>query len=203
MTTLEKGIEIALDLRALISEKNSHRYMWALEAGVYKGDTLTTLAKAFKPAVNGITVAGFDSFEGLPEDWSKTVCKKGHFSTDGEVPQAPIEEGAFIFPGWFEDTLPGWVKENNFQNWPIALLHLDCDLYSSTKTVLSILNHLIVHGTVIVCDEWIYNQDPNCNDHEQKAFLEWLEAHDRRVIRIYHEDPDPCGPERALFLVTK
>jgi hypothetical protein len=51
---------------------------------------------------------------------------------------------------------------------PAAFIHIDCDLYSSTKAVLSGLSHRIVPGTVIVFDE--YFNYPNWQQHEFRAF---------------------------------
>jgi hypothetical protein len=57
------------------------------------------------------------------------------------------------------------------------LLHIDCDLYSSTRTVLEQLSSRIVAGTVIVLDEfWIVQEQ------EKRAFDEWLRTA-RRIAR--------------------
>ena len=55
---------------------------------------------------------------------------------------------------------------------PIALLHIDCDLYSSTDYVLSTLKPAIRSGTVIVFDE--YFNYPGWKQHEHKAFEEFI-----------------------------
>jgi anthranilate/para-aminobenzoate synthase component I len=47
----------------------------------------------------GRKVFGFDSFEGLPENWEGTVCDKGMFTTQGEI---PVIEGVKFYKGWFE-----------------------------------------------------------------------------------------------------
>ena len=55
---------------------------------------------------------------------------------------------------------------------PLSLVHIDCDLYSSTKTIFANLKDRIVPGTVIVFDEyWNY---PGWRDHEFRAFEELL-----------------------------
>ena len=59
----------------------------------------------------------------------------------------------------------------------IALLHVDCDLYSSTKTIFDNLHPYIKKGTIIVFDEWCYNANPKYDDHEQKAFYEYVDNH--------------------------
>ena len=49
---------------------------------------------------------GFDSFEGLPQDWLPHR-PRGYFSLHGEIP--PVDDGCVqFFKGWFEQTLPYW-----------------------------------------------------------------------------------------------
>jgi predicted O-methyltransferase YrrM len=142
------------------------KYPHILEFGVYSGKTISQI----RNNLNGnFAIYGFDSFEGVPEDWENTPCHKGFFSTGGVAPQLP--EDIKLFVGWFEDTIPEYLKIAK----PISLLHIDCDLYSSTKTVFDALHEYIKSGTIIVFDEWCYNQDPECNDHEQKAFYEYVD----------------------------
>jgi hypothetical protein len=73
--------------------------------------------------------------------------------------------------GWFDQTLPGFVKKHQD---PIALLHVDCDLYSSTVTILNNLKDQIVPGTVIVFDEYI--NYPGWQLDEFKAWQEHIKA---------------------------
>lgn len=177
-----------------------------LEFGVYRGDSLRKIAAYVKDhELQNVIVAGFDSFEGLPHDWENTVCKKGFFSTDGVIPEIP---GTAIYPGWFDATIPQYLQD--FPTTPIGLLHLDADLYSSTKTILWGLDHLIVPGTVIVCDEWTYNFAERRGDQEQRAFKEWLIACHRIAPQIDFRDwtfePNgnhDVGGERALFVVDR
>ncbi len=50
-------------------------------------------------------------------------------------------------------------------------MHVDCDIYSSTKTIFDLLASRIVAGTVIVFDE--YFNYPGWRHHEYKAFQEF------------------------------
>jgi hypothetical protein len=109
-----------------------------LEFGVYQGCTVTHLSRIFPKR----TIHGFDTFEGLPEDWN--FCKKGAFNLQGRLPRVP--HNVVLHKGLFKDTLPEWI-ENNQGN--ISFLNVDCDLYSSTCTVLSLLKERIVSGTVL------------------------------------------------------
>lgn len=116
-----------------------------MEFGVFRGESLRFLAKRFARDVHG-----FDSFEGLPEDWTY-FQKQGRFSLDGKISQFS-EKNIRIHKGWFEQTLPGFLD-----NHPGAasFIHVDCDIYSSTRTVLQRLAQRIVKGTVIVFDEYL------------------------------------------------
>ena len=142
-------------------------YKHVLEFGVFQGSSLSLIKNSLDDTYK---VYGFDSFEGLPEDWKNTICTKGFFSTDGKIPDIPNVK---FFKGWFDNTIHEYLKEAD----NIGLLHVDCDLYSSTKTIFDNLHNFIKRGTVIVFDEWVYNHNPDCNDHEQKAFYEYVKQY--------------------------
>jgi hypothetical protein len=133
----------------------------ALEFGVATGTTLKIIARGRE----GKDVYGFDSFEGLPEDW-RTGFPAGMFGVDG-LPDVP---GAQLLVGWFDDTLPGFLAEHE---GAVALLHVDCDLYSSTRTVLEQVGPRLRPGSVVVFDE--YFNFPGWQDHEHKAWREYVE----------------------------
>lgn len=141
-------------------------------------------------------VYAFDSFIGLPEDWVGTPCSKGTFSTGKKPPD--INNVNFVV-GWFEETLPEFVRTHKAE--PACLIHIDCDLYSSTKTVLGSVGEFITSGTVIVFNEWIYNHDYRCNDHEQKAFLEWSEENEVAFKIVKFKNETSCGDERKIVQI--
>ena len=134
------------------------------EFGVYKGESLTQIARYFPDR----TVHGFDSFAGLPESWSGTSKNAGAFDIGGAPPPVPVTNVEFHV-GFFDKTVPPF--EAGHQG-PFAFVHLDADLYSSTKTVMDTLFDWFVPGTVIVFDEYFgYHGWQN---HEHKAFMELL-----------------------------
>lgn len=135
------------------------------EFGVYKGTSVTQMATFFE----GRTVHGFDSFVGLPESWSGTSKGAGAFDIGGQPPKLPVTNVEFHV-GFFDKTVPTFAAE---QDGPFAFVHLDADLYSSTKTVMDCLYDWFVPGTVIVFDEYFgYHGWQN---HEHKAFMELLD----------------------------
>jgi hypothetical protein len=134
----------------------------ALEFGVYSGRTVNHIAKLLPQQ----RIYGFDSFEGLPETWRRGF-QKGAFA----VPKLPeVLDNVSLVKGWFDRTLPSFLDENGQQN--IALLHVDCDLYSSTQVIFQQLKNRIVPGTIIVFDEY-YNY-PGWEMNEFLAFKEFV-----------------------------
>ena len=134
-----------------------------LEFGVYTGGTIRFIASRLAKRV----IHGFDSFEGLPEAWGGFNLGRSTFDVRGKLPRVP--DNVRLHRGWFEDSLPPWLKDNS---GPVAFLHIDCDLYSSTQTIFNLLSDRIVPGTVILFDE--YFNFPNWENHEFKAFKEFV-----------------------------
>lgn len=163
-------------------------YNHVLEFGVYRGGTLRQLRNQLP---SNFQLYGFDSFLGLPENWTGTNFAKGHFSTQGQPPSIP---GVEFFVGLFKDTLPQYKLIAK----PIALLHIDCDLYSSTIEVLYELKDYILPGTVICFDEWYYNNNDieQNRQHEQKAFLEWA-----KEFGIKYEEFPVIERERKMLII--
>lgn len=148
-----------------------------LEFGVHSGTTIKKIRDTLDPSYE---IWGFDTFTGLPEDWVGTTLKKGCFDMGGKFPQIQITNGEIkLFKGLFSDTLPPLIDAGELQTRQIGLIHVDCDLYSSTKDIFNYIGEFIQVGTIIVFDEWHYNYDINCNDHEQKAFKEWINDNSR------------------------
>lgn len=137
--------------------------LW-LEFGVYKGKSIRKIA-ACAPDV----VYGFDSFEGLPDDWIMSY-RKGDFSLAGKMP-GDLPKNVRLIKGGFADSLPVFLSGHH---GPVAFLHIDCDLYQSTRTVLTLLCNRIEAGTVVLFDE--FHNFPGWRQHEYRAFTEFVEA---------------------------
>ncbi|WP_370946100.1 class I SAM-dependent methyltransferase [Amycolatopsis sp. cg5] len=133
----------------------------ALEFGVFQGTSLKLIAETRQTG----GVYGFDSFKGLPEQWGVDFAP-GHFAVD-ELPDVP---GAELVVGWFDETLPGFLDERQGH---VGLLHVDCDLYSSTKTVLELVGPRLRPGSIVVFDEF-FNY-PAWKDGEYRAWTEYVE----------------------------
>jgi predicted O-methyltransferase YrrM len=135
-----------------------------LEFGVATGRTLNHFARLLPEK----TVYGFDGFTGLPEDWTSRM-RKGFFARRS-LPW--VRKNCQLVVGWFSDTLPGFAKQHT---QPLALLHIDSDLYSSAVTILAELHQQIVPGTVIVFDEYI--NYPGWQLDEFRAWKEYVARH--------------------------
>jgi hypothetical protein len=175
------------------------------EFGVYQGRTINEIAEKL---INH-TIYGFDSFEGLPEAWDdgNMVYQKGGFTMNGRLPH--VRNNVQLFPGWFEDTVPKFY-DDVVKDSRMGLLHVDCDLYSSTKCVLETLEENIVPDeTIIVFDE-ILNY-PDAKHHELKAFSEMLSrkrwSFEPLAIRqdrhtVYMDSATLCNKELAVRIVN-
>ena len=133
-----------------------------MEFGVFTGRSIGVIAEAV-----GATVHGFDSFRGLPEDWIDGEAA-GSYDSQGQLPEVP--ETVELHVGLFDETLPPFLREHSE---PASFVHLDCDLYASTRSVLDILNRRLIPGTILVFDE--YFAYSGWRDHEFRAFQEYIE----------------------------
>jgi Macrocin-O-methyltransferase (TylF) len=136
-----------------------------LEFGVFSGGTIRQIARR-KPKVS---IHGFDSFEGLPEAWSGFNLGQRAFARANGLPRVPAN--VTLHKGWFNETIAGWTAKNP---GPVAFLHIDCDLYSSTVDIFAGLSDRLQPGTVIVFDE--YFNYPGWEQHEFKAWHELVAA---------------------------
>ena len=149
-------------LFAAIAEQVRDRRVLYLEFGVYRGASMRYWSRALKhPEAK---LHGFDSFEGLPEDFDVNgPYPKGKFSTTGAAPVIDDIRVQF-FKGWFDEVLPSYsVPEHD-----VLVITLDADLYSSTICVLKHLRPWIKPGT------FLYFDDLSRPDHEAKAFDEFM-----------------------------
>ena len=135
-----------------------------LEFGTYKGESINLCSKLM-PEVN---FYGFDTFEGLSESFS--IWKRGRFDIKGKLPK--VNKNVSLIKGYFNETLPKFLEEHKEK---AAFIHIDCDLYSSTKTIFDNIYDRIVPNTVIQFDEY-YNY-PCWRNHEFKAFQEFCKKY--------------------------
>ena len=136
-----------------------------LEFGVWKGRSINYFASKVSE-----TIYGFDSFEGLKEDWSGWGFAKGAFDLGGKLPK--VENNVILIKGWFDKTLPGFLAQHQ---QPVSLLHIDGDTYESAKVVLDLIGSRIMPGTVIIFDEYFGYRGWRMG--EFKAWKEFVDKH--------------------------
>lgn len=161
-----------------------------VECGVGRGVSLSSLYYA--AALFGLakTVYGFDSFAGFPdatvEDLSARVKVVGkspggwtntspelietYFALDGALDDSLLRQrppALKLIPGFFEDTLADNLPAK------IALLHVDCDMYSSTRTVLEHGLPRMSASGIIIFDEYHVEQWPGEKRAADEICAEW------------------------------
>ena len=156
---------------ARLDELGARRPGAVVECGVFSGRSVAKIAAAYADRA----VHGFDSFEGLPEAWERGDDRsfvKGRFDMGGRLPAVPAN--VELVPGWFDRTLPPFAEALAREGREVVFLHVDCDLYSSTKCVLGALAPVLADGALVVFDE-LFNYD-GFERHEARALHELLDG---------------------------
>lgn len=134
----------------------------AAEIGVYEGDS----AVLIKSELPDCTLHLFDTFNGMP----KSMISEGDYHRECDFKTTSVEKvkkrltGKYeIHAGVFPDTAAGLKPKLKF-------VHVDCDLYLSTKAALTWAWENLVPGGVIIDDD--YGFLPNA----KRAVTEFMEA---------------------------
>lgn len=138
------------------------RQVLYLEFGVARGASMRQWSKLLRNPRS--MLHGFDSFQGLPHDWTLEGHPRGYFSTGGEVPEIDDPRVRF-FVGQFEETLPHYA-------WPeheVLIVLMDADLYSSTSIALRYIRDRLRSGSYLYFDQFHHRCD------ELRAFAEFLD----------------------------
>ena len=156
-----------------------------VECGVYNGMSAASFAVALNHKKNNSRIWLFDSWEGFPQtndvkdgEVAPTLAGKIKGSLEGVKERMsntgfPIEDIIYR-KGWFIDTFKDPLPEK------ISLLHIDCDFYQSVLLSLKTFYHKVVHGGLIILDD--FGAFPGC----RVAFYEFCEENKiRPLIRSY------------------
>lgn len=149
-----------------------------LEFGVWYGRSINRLSSI----ASSQKWYGFDTFNGLPSDWYGTNLSAGSLTKSGKLPI--VNRNVELVVGLFEDTLEKFLlNEINSRRAKIAFIHVDCDVYPSTKFLLE----------KILCDGTLYPEDgilvlfdeffgyPGWEHGEYQAFTEVVSQLNLRV----------------------
>jgi hypothetical protein len=150
------GLSASL-LRAAMAEARQPGMV--LEFGVRRGTSIAVLAEDGQP------VHGFDSFEGLPDDWGGEG--RGVLTTGAQLPAVPAN--VTLHAGWFDDTLAPFLDDHRGL---LRLVNIDSDIYRSARLVLFALVPRMRPGTIVVFDEMIGNR--TWAEDEFKAWEEFV-----------------------------
>ena len=180
------------------------------EFGVQTGRTAAAITAAMKLVRASKNAHFFDSFEGLPEATSKVDLENVHVKTGvwgkgalkGITPHLLrqkcsrfiADESIKIYRGWFSSTLTQIPAGTTF-----CMLHVDCDLYSSTFEVLEFMvkTRSLSPGAIILFDDWQCNQASN--EHgERKAWRDLCGLYD-----IEYSDLGAYGWAGQKFIVHR
>ena len=124
----------------------------------------------------------FDSFRGLPKprtladehpEWREgilaTKLEEFHrICAQKGIPRADYT----VVPGFYEETLARMSPSEAPTD--LALAYVDCDLYTSTRTVLDFLKARLKHGMIVAFDDY-FCWSPTQISGERRALLEAVE----------------------------
>ncbi len=157
------------------------------EFGVAGGVSFLAFARCIRVMERGFDkkerrkLFGFDSFEGLPE--LSDLDKSAHV-TDREMRQGGFATPKWFQPlrdfvaddpscelvqGWFDKSVPVFLADRPHLSF--AMVHIDCDLYESTKTVLEQTWERVVPGGIVLFDELFHKDYPG----EARAYRDFFQ----------------------------
>jgi len=163
-------------------------------------------SKSWHPTKCTTRFFAFDSFKGLPG--IKGVdeggpFQKGDYCCEQEKFLSYLKSQSvdlcdvICVPGWYDKSLTEEVKtQHNLRQ--ARIIHIDCDLYESTRDVLAFCTSLIQEGTVLIFDDWFqYKGNPQLGEH--RAFNEWLGKNPEFQAIEFMREP----PFRNSFILTR
>ena len=155
-----------------------------LEFGVFNWSSLASMYHAVQESnVCSMRFFWLDAFEGLPpeSEWEDDgVWKKWFYTCSFDrmqecLKRKNIDSDSIIWiKWWYKDTLnDSTIKKFNIFN--PGIVFIDCDTYSSSKTVLDFIAPLVNTFTIVCLDDWKLNDLDIKWMGEYRAFNEFLE----------------------------
>jgi O-methyltransferase len=158
-------------LHILACAMNAFKPIDYLEFGVWKGESIRMWTRLNQNPDSRFV--GFDSFEGLPEDWTGELAK-GAFDLGG-VPPDIQDHRVQLVKGLFQDTLPAFLKDFSPRDESPLVIHIDADLYSSALYILTKMDDFIRPGTIVIFDDF------SSATHEFRAFKDYCQSYRRKL----------------------
>lgn len=165
-----------------------------MEFGCNEANTFRMAYRTFRHLFD-LQYVAFDSFEGLPEVEGidkMEVFHKGKLSFAEEkfiktVKKVGItDKQLIVVKGFYEDSLnEALIQRLNKKK--AAVIYVDCDLYTSTVSVLNFIKSFLQPGTIVVFDDW------NCfygdrDRGQKKAFFEFLDENPKLIFEDFVTD---------------
>jgi O-methyltransferase len=162
-----------------------------VEIGIYTGRSLAMISLAQEQYMKNCihtykmrNVIGIDSFQGLAENchprWNTGIFQTNHSNHPLiEKGESVTKEKVLEFFEFLKLPKPTIIckdiaKDSDSLTSPIALIHIDCDLYEPSLKILQESTPFLQNGSIIAFDDWFnFKADPNSG--EQRATKEWLE----------------------------
>ena len=132
-----------------------------VECGVGWGRSLLAFVACQRALGQERRIFGFDSFEGFPEPSAQDLpgkARRGHYKTSRDsvvrflvnsgLDQSFVDSHITLVSGFFADSM------RSYDAGPVALLHLDVDIYSSYKETLEFFYPRMAGGGIIAFDEY-------------------------------------------------
>ncbi len=145
-----------------------------VELGVYRGGSAIKLAEVAR--AQGRELYLFDTFQGIPFSDPIDAHKVGDFGdTDIDAVKRAIPDAVLV---------QGVFPESLIKMPPIAFVHVDADQYRSVKAACEIFPPQMVHGGVMLFDDYGCLEGATKAVHEHFSNIERT-AHGKAVVRIY------------------
>jgi O-methyltransferase len=169
-----------------------------LEFGVFNGNSIGSMFYARKIMnLKSMRLFGFDAFQGLPagsELEDDGVWKKGFYACSFEKTEECLSRRGILsteiewVKGWYNETLTDELALK-FSLRNFGIVFVDCDTYSSSKTVLDFIALHISQPLIICFDDWKLNDLDIKGMGEYKSFNEFLDNNPNilaKEIRSYN-----------------
>jgi O-methyltransferase len=178
----EAGLETLLCYRrlALLTAAAEHARDLTgdvIEFGTYRGGSAGVLAQVLNGSGKVLHVC--DSFEGLPAPSAQdNFHQRGDFQDTSEAVVrrglARFDTPVRVHAGYFENTLPALADA------PLALAHIDVDLYSSVGECLEFAYPRMAPGGIILLDDY----GARTCEGAKTATDEFLQGRPEPVVRL-------------------
>ncbi|MBC8147445.1 MAG: hypothetical protein H8E98_05615 [Bacteroidetes bacterium] len=181
-----------------------------IEFGVMDGDSIIDFYNLYqKYQIQDGGFIGLDSFYGLPEEKIDLYSpwKTSKFTCNGKISKQLLDNNDIdVIAGEFKDTLNDSLVKK-LKDKKIGIVHIDCDIYSSTLSVLDFMvkNGLFCEGQILIYDDWgcyLMNRDTISDEYmlgEARAHKEIVDKYKLDFNLVCKEVIDPSFYVIAVF----